>query len=288
MSNPTRDLQELLTLRAPPDVAALREIAERAAVWATAYKEWRDDLMRSVAEAELSRHEALLERIGRMEEHEMITQLTSSDEDWEPQVENDDGTVWDATPLYNAVQKIHAAACTIDNATGAYLNVIQDSIDFMLGDDQNTGGTEPRALRELANLLSSAILPFSSEVSRLREGTSLLMGRLGQPPETSDNEIADHVVIMARAGHSDAAIARVLGESYPEWLSSALFRVRVEAGGGSAPRLETKRVQELLTERVRKMRTERCVPAGRDVRSGKVDPLGGLRRYVRGEPEADE
>jgi len=294
MDDPTRELRALYILRVPPGASRLAELAQQVEEWSTTYFAWHRQLVHEVARATLAWQRELVERVAKMEEADTVAVLQASDEPPPSTIERgEDGRRLDADALRASMRKIHDAARTVDEATEVYINVLEQSADAMLGDRSDADDdetAEPRPLRELTNMLGTLLVAFLAEVRRLKDGTTELLGELGEPPANPDNrasDIAELVVVMAGGGHSDSAIARVLGQVFPAWASSAATRARQEAGGASAPGLESKRVQELLSERVRKMRKERGVAAGQAVRAGNVDPLRRLAEFVDRDPDAE-
>ena len=289
MSESSRKLREVLLLSVPPGGDTLVELATEAEQWSDKYLEWHEGLTQTVDEVTLERHREVLARVASMDESAAVTQLRESAE--APAVIGNDGTLHDATNFYAATKEIHDAARVISDATDAYLEVLGEHLDALLGDKEHPDDApDLRPITSLARVVAAVVVGFAGEVERYREGTAELLGDLGKhpkAPEDPEDEIADHVVMMASGGHSDALIARVLGQAFPQWASSAATRAHNDAGGVSVPNLEARRVHELLTERVRKMRTQRGIAAGRDIRAGKVDPLKRFSDYVNRDQDAD-
>jgi hypothetical protein len=287
MEDPARELQNLLVIEQPPGAAELVHIAEQLEKWLEGYTRWHRDHMKLVAKATLQRHRQLLERVPKVSEAEAIETL-KSDHEPHPVIVGDEGQKYDGTAFYASMKEVHDAAAAVDAATESFMDIFT-AVDRMLGDSSKPDDNRP--LRRLAEALVSVLVPFSFEVQRLKEGSAIVMARLGRHPEEIDDLeklLASHVAILAGGGHSDGAIARILSESCPSWAASAVARVRAEAGGEPvSPALEGRRIQELLKERVRKMRAERGIPAGSAVKAGTVDPLRALAEFVE-TPEADE
>jgi hypothetical protein len=282
-------LRELYLLDEPPGGEMLVELADRADKWSDAYFEWHQGLMETIAEATLARHRRVLERVASMDEPAAVAQLR--DDPQPPALVDVDGEPIEGSRFYAAMRQVHDTTRIISEATETYLEILEKHIDDLLGNEEGPDdAADVRSIAVLARLVATSVVTFAAEVERFREGAAETLAAIGKHPESPvdpEDAISDHVVMMAHGGHSDAAIARVLAQAFPRWASSAVTRAQTDAGGVSVPRLEARRVQELLTERVRKMRTQRGVAAGRDVRDGKVDPLKRLVDYINRDPEAE-